>query len=67
MSPERARIALEALWACMVEIAEETNDIVVDAQRDAGADTADAIARGASDLAALARAAEALASLSIRP
>lgn len=59
------RTALEYLWAEMVVLAEEGNDIVVDEQRDSGVTAARHIARIASDLATLSRAAEVLARLRI--
>lgn len=64
MAPETARAALEALWACMVELAEAGHDQVVTSQVRADQASADEIERIAADLATLAGAAVCLARVS---
>lgn len=58
---ERWNAALEHIWEAMVVLAEEGNDLVVNAQRDPDAAIARHLSEIASDLAALACAAEVLA------
>lgn len=56
-----AKAALEAIWVCMVELAEEGNDLVVASQLAADPESAKRIASRAADMNALAGAAIVLA------
>ncbi len=58
-----AKAALPLIWQTMVVLAEENNDSVVNEQLNAAATAANNIAESASDLVALARAAQVLARL----
>lgn len=64
---EESSAALARVWDAMVVLAEAGNDMVVDTQRLAPADSAHQIGSIASDLATLARAAEVLARLRALP
>jgi hypothetical protein len=57
---EAARVALEAVWTRMVELVEDGHDVVVMEQVSATAGAAKRIAAIATDLATLAKAADAL-------
>jgi hypothetical protein len=67
MARETAQAATEALWAAMVELAEAGNDRTVAAQAGASSAEARRIAALATDLAAIARAAEVIASYTLGP
>lgn len=58
-----AHAALEALWQVMVELAETTNDQIVQRQASANATDATAVQDACSDLAQIARTAASLARL----
>ena len=67
MARETARAATEALWAAMVELVEAGNDRTVAGQAGASSAEARRIAALATELGAIARAAEIVASYAQGP
>jgi hypothetical protein len=61
IAPETARAALEPLWQAMIELAEWSNDQVVDQQIRPSSVLAGQIGQSATDLATLAHVAAILA------